>query len=400
MNRAAALCCRVFCASGIAVAGQLVLPTPALAAGSEDNLAAGLQKFEDGRKAFEGGQFEEALAAFKASLALLPSPNTRLYMGRCYRALGKTASAFTALKLAAREAEDRLTASGEKRYGATRDTANLEAADLEAKVPRLTVAVPSNIPAGFVLKVDDKEVPQAAWGVATETDPGDVVVEATGPRLVPFKKTVSLKEGARETVNVPLARLPTATISVKLKTLPSGLALTLDGQPLPSTGIDTPKDLDVGHHVLVVKAPGYLPFKWDKSLADTEAAVVDVSLALAPTPVGAGGGTPKWMFFTVAGAAVAAAGAGAIVGVLGENQQSQQLALDKFTRASGVKDSLQTDAIVTDVLFGASGLLGAGAILLAFTTHWKDAEPAQPAVSIAPWFTVSGSAGVGAHGTF
>jgi hypothetical protein len=262
------------------------------------------------------------------------------------------------------------------------------------------VAVPSNVPAGFVLKVDEKDLPQAAWGVATETDPGDVVVEATGPRLVPFKKTISLKEGAKERVDVPLTRVPTATLSVKLKTLPSGLALTLDGQPLQNSGGDTPMELDVGHHEFVAKAPGYLPFKWEKALADTEAAVVQVSLAVDPRGNGGPGGTPKWLFFTVAGVGAASLAAGAVVGLIGEAQQSQQLALDKFGgRSQSTQSSIQTEATITDILFVGGGVLGAGALLLAFTTHWKDQEPSPKAVSLFPWVTPSGG-GMGAHVSF
>lgn len=85
--------------------------------------AAALKKFEDVRKAYDAGKFEEALLAFKASLELLASPNTRLYIARCYRALGKPASAYTTYRLASKAAQDRLNATGEKRYTATRDAA-------------------------------------------------------------------------------------------------------------------------------------------------------------------------------------------------------------------------------------------------------------------------------------
>src|SRR5262245_12349049 len=89
----------------------------ALASDASD--AAALKEFETGRAAFEAGQFESALSAFQSSLQLLPSPNTRLYIARCQRALGKTASAHTNFTRAAREAADRLNATGEKRYQAT-----------------------------------------------------------------------------------------------------------------------------------------------------------------------------------------------------------------------------------------------------------------------------------------
>ena len=394
MTRAGAL------VAALASAAPIVMlqASDARAAGSDETLAAGLNKFEEGRKAFEAGQFEEALIDFKASLELLPSPNTRLYMGRCYRALGKTASAFTALKFAASEAQDRLTTSNEKRYAATRDVANQEAADLEAHVPRLTVAVPANPPAGFSVKVGGKELPQAAWGAATETDPGEVVVEATGPRLLPFKKSVTLKDGSRERVDVALNHMPTATLAVRLKSLPSGLSLTIDGKPVDVGGVDAPRDLDVGVHEIVVNAPGYFTFKWSHSLSDAEAETVEVDLK-PNVLAGRGGssGTPKWIFFSVAGAALVAGGVGAGIAVSAQNQQNQQLKLDPFQRDSAIKSSIQSQALWTDIVFTGSGLLAAGAVVLAFTTHWKSDE--APAVAVAPWIG-PGAGGIGANGRF
>lgn len=374
------------------------LATPAAAAGDEAT-TAGLEKFNQGRKAYEARHYAEALAAFKASLALLPSPNTRLYIGRCYKALGKVASAHTALKLAAQEAQDRLTASGEKRYSATRDAAKQEAAAIEAKVPFLTIAVPANPPPGFVVEVNGTPLPQAAWGVATGTDPGDVVVTATGRRLRPFKKTVKLVEGAHVRVDIPLARIPTARLAVKLSTMPAGLTLSLDGQPIDVAGASTPRELDPGRHTLVANAPGYLPFKWSHSLADTESKVVVVSLE--PSPRGGGGthGTPKWLFFAVAGASVVTAGVGAYVGLHAKSQQNDQLALSPYARDPGVRSSIHQQAVLTDVLFGTSGALALGAVVLAFTTEWHGKESPPPHVAFAPW-VAPGAGGLGAHGSF
>ncbi len=74
----------------------------ARAASGDADMAAALQKFDAGRRAFDKGSFEEALLAFQASYALTPSPNSRLFIARCYRALGKVASAYTAYRLASR----------------------------------------------------------------------------------------------------------------------------------------------------------------------------------------------------------------------------------------------------------------------------------------------------------
>ena len=375
---------------------------PARAAGSDESLAAGLQKFDQGRRAFEAGQFEQALLAFQASYELLASPNTRLYIGRCYRALGNVASAFTALKLAARESQDRLTASGEKRYSATRDHAAQEAAEIEPKVPRLTIAVPAGTSEGFVVKLNGQEVQRAAWGVAVETDPGEALVEASGPRLVPFQKKVTLAEGTQARIEVEARRLPTAVVVLALQSRPAGLAATLDGQPVDVATVEAPREVDVGDHVMVVSAPGYVPFKWSKSLGDGERASVEAVLRPDERALsGHASGTPPWLFFTVAGGAVATLGVASGIALHAQGQQNQQLALDPFARDPSVRDSIRSQATIANVLFVGGGVLGAGAVVLAFVTQWKSTEqaPEPAAVAVTPWLGPMGG-GMAAHGSF
>ena len=65
---------------------------PAAAADADPATAIALKQFDVGRRAFENRSFEEALRAFQESNSLAASPNSRLYIARCYRALGKVAT--------------------------------------------------------------------------------------------------------------------------------------------------------------------------------------------------------------------------------------------------------------------------------------------------------------------
>jgi hypothetical protein len=374
--------------------------SPALATNAEDTLAAALKKFDAGRKAFDAGAFEEALLAFQGSYSLSPSPNSRLYIARCFRALGKVASAYTTYRFAAREAQDRLNTTAEKRYAATRDAANAEAGELEAKVPRLTIAVPGDMPVGFVVKRDGAELTSAAWGVAVETDPGSFEVEASGPRLAPFRQAVTLAEGQQLRVDVKITRLPTATLGLRFKTRPAGLAVTLDGTPLEAFAADSPRELDVGRHVLSVSAPGYASFRWEKTLGNGEAAVIDVELAAdARAITGGARGTSKWLFFAVAGTAAASLATASVIAVHASGQERAELAKDPFSRSSTTRDSIRAEATTANVLFVAGGVLGIGAAVLGFTTQWRTERPPATSFAIEPWFAPSG-AGVGTHGSF
>ncbi len=370
----------------------------AFASGTDANTTIALGKFDEGRNAFEGGRFEEALLAFQQSNSLSASPNSRLYMARCYRALGKVASAYTTYRLAAREAQDRLTATGERRYGATRDAATSEGAELEPKVPRLTMVVPGGLPEGFTLKENGAEVAKEAWGVAVETDPGDLTLEATGPRLFPWKKSVTLAEGAQERIEIEAKRVPTATLALKLRALPAGLSITVDRVPIEVGTAEKAREVDVGAHEIVASAPGYVPFHWAEALTDAQQETVAVTLAVdLAAGSRASAGTPKWISLTVAGVALAALATASGIALHADAESNQQQALDLYARDPGVKSSIQSQATVADVLFVGAGVLGAGAGVLAFTTRWK--SEVGHAIAFTPWLFAN-AGGVVGHGTF
>jgi hypothetical protein len=293
----------------------VVVALTQLASAETAEETAGVTKFEDGKKAYQTGQFEAALAAFQESLVLLPSPNTRLYIGRCFRALSKPASAYTAFRQAAREASDRVRATDEKRYKATVETATTEAAELEGKVPRLTVALPTDAPEGTVVRVGDRELPRAGWQTPIETDPGHYRVSATGPRRRPFTREVDLREGEQARVEVALAQVPTALIALRFVTRPSGLAVQLDGVPLDPAEWSRALEVDTGSHTLSAHAPGYEDFVWTNVVRDTERTDVNISLVSLQLPAADTQGTPKWFFFGVAGLSVAAFGTASILAV-------------------------------------------------------------------------------------
>jgi hypothetical protein len=70
-------------------------------------------------------------------------------------------------------------------------------------------------------------------------------------------------------------------------------------------------------------------------------------------------------------------------------------------RDPSVKSSIQTQAVWTDVLYIGSGVFGATAVVLAFTTRWRSETPASRdnAAWLAPWFSPEG-AGLAAAGRF
>lgn len=74
--------------------GLVTVSLPVRAAGNDESLAAGLEQFDQGRRAYEAGQLEQALLAFQGSYELFASPNTRYYIGRCAPAATPHATTF------------------------------------------------------------------------------------------------------------------------------------------------------------------------------------------------------------------------------------------------------------------------------------------------------------------
>jgi hypothetical protein len=360
---------------------------------SQGTQAVALRKFEDGRIAYEAGRFDEALASFQDSIALLPSPNSRLYIARCHRQMGRVASAWLSFRMSAREANDRLAASGEKRYAATRDAATSEGADIEARVPRVTIAVPAGLPPGFAVTLDGREVPRAAWGAAAEIDPGAHTIAATGPRLSKFEERIELKEADQRRVEVVVTKIPTAVLTIALVARPSGVALALDGAPIDPDKTGAPMELDPGPHMVTATAPGYLPFRWQKTLTDREEIAAKVTLEPIPPPKPEPAkprGTPRWLFFATSGAAVASLAVASGFAIAASSARDDELAKDPLVRSPETRDRIASQASAANVLFVGGGVLGVGAAVLFFTTQWKDVRVGASAASGQLGFTVRG----------
>jgi len=345
------------------VALLAVFAPPAAASPQSETLA--LRHFMEGKKAFDGGRFEEALIVFQHSLELMPSPNSRLYIALCHRALGKVGSAYSGFRRAAQEASDRLAATGEKRYAATRNSASAEAAEIERKVPWLTLALPAEAPAGLALTLDGELVLRADWGTAIAVDPGEHEIAARGPRLAPFQRRVNLTLGEKLRVDVPVTRLPTATLRLRLHSRPDGLAVELDGRPLPPREVEQPLLLDVGAHRLVLRAPGHADYVWRRTLADREDLELQVDLRARRS------GTPRWLFYTVSGGAAASLVLGTVFALSAESTAQEQEARDALLRDPQALEDVRSDRTTAKVLFVAGGALAVTAGVLFFTTRWS-----------------------------
>jgi hypothetical protein len=162
---------------------------------SVETRAQGL--YVTGRDRFHDGDFAGALEDFRRSLDLVDSPNTRMYVGRALRRLGRLPEAFATFDRAARDADRRATV--EPRYAATRDSARAEADEIRGDIALLTVRVPG-APPNASIRVAGADVPLNAVGLPLPFAPGEVIVEFDAPGYAPARQILILAPGGESEV--------------------------------------------------------------------------------------------------------------------------------------------------------------------------------------------------------
>lgn len=218
--------------------------------------------------------------------------------------------------------------------------------------------------------------------------------------------TAGYTEPARAAIALLEGQIGRVLITVEPRA-PTGLALALDGDPIPPTS-DMPREIDPGAHDLVARAPGFRTGNAHFTVAASAGVAVALTLVpvmgptesralvrpldISPTPVPPtppvrthSSRTLPVILLSVGGAMLVA---GTTVGILGVNQAS-----DAPTRDGAAASAAQTKGIVGDILGGA-GIATAGIGLILLLTG----APTSPAPRGGTGLTVSASgAGFTAH---
>lgn len=195
--------------TSFALAALVGVCVPSLGS-AQDSPDFAQQRFTRGAALYEAHDYAHALEEFRASVALFGSPNTRLYLARCLRELGRFDEAVPEFERAAHEAGDR--AAREPRYRQTRDAAQAELAQAEARVGRLTLTV-TDVPANATVRVNAREVPVAALGIAIPVMPGAVAVVVEAPGFEREERQVDVAVGREATLGIALRALPAVAAS-------------------------------------------------------------------------------------------------------------------------------------------------------------------------------------------
>lgn len=197
------------CSLSIATAIALTsLAPPATAAGVAPSAATKEQKdsassrFLRGKELYGQNKFDAALAEFTASLEIVASPNTRLYVARCLREMNKPAQAYAEFGRTASEARE--LAKSDSRYEKAAEAAEQDQKALEPKVGLVSVSV-QRPNASTTLKVGGEDVRREAWTQPIAVNPGNAEVVAETPGRPAARKSVTVAAGQKESVTVDAA---------------------------------------------------------------------------------------------------------------------------------------------------------------------------------------------------
>ncbi len=165
------------------------------AAHAQGSASAAAEKlFREGKALASAGEWDEAIAKFKASQELEPSVGVLLSLGDAYRTRGQVASAWSAY-VAARDL-------ARTRGDARAVDAEARAADVSPRLPRLTIRVS---PQPDVSVTDDGlALPAASFGTALPVDPGLHTIVATAKGRRPFRTTQTIGEAQVREIVVPV----------------------------------------------------------------------------------------------------------------------------------------------------------------------------------------------------
>lgn len=196
------------CALLLSLGLVVLVPSVSYAAGVSPAKATPVQReqaqsrFLKGRSLYNAKKYEAALSELNASLDIVASPNTRLYIGRCLRDMGRTVEAYVELGRAAVEAKELV--HEDARYEQAATAANEERAQLQPKLGFVEVSV-TRPAESTTLRVAGDEVRRGGWAEPVPVVPGNVEVTVETPGQPPVTQSVAVRAGERKQVALDAA---------------------------------------------------------------------------------------------------------------------------------------------------------------------------------------------------
>ena len=182
--------------------------------------------FTEGRAALDAGKYDVACAKFQASLEIVTRASTLVNLAQCEERVGKLAAALRHWK----EGSALLDAQDERRKPAEQ-----RMAELDKRVPRVTVKLPADAPAAARVILDGVELGPDALTGPIAVDPGEHALSLVVAGKEGERARVPIAEGEHKDVALSLGSAPKPA-GPALKAAPS------EGPAGPKPPADAPPD--------------------------------------------------------------------------------------------------------------------------------------------------------------
>ncbi|WP_437786533.1 hypothetical protein [Sorangium sp. So ce1097] len=183
----------------------LLLPTGEVRAQSDQDRAAARSLATQGAEAFTSGRFDEAIDLLGRAEALVHAPTHLLLIARAQARLGRLVAAKeTYLKILREE----LPPTAPAPFKRAQQDAREELAAVEPKIASLRIALEGAAGRKIGVKLDGQPVADALLGVHRPIDPGNHVVVVSPPGLAPIEQAITLADGERKEMKIPIPESP------------------------------------------------------------------------------------------------------------------------------------------------------------------------------------------------
>ena len=172
---------------------------------SDDQRAAARSLAGEGAKAFAEGRWKDCVDLFQRAETLVHAPPHLLYGARAEEKLGHLVKAR---ELYLKIGRDRIGEDAPPAFRRAQAAAAEEVRPLDARIAFVTVTLQGGDASSATVMLDGEPVPAALVGVPRPVDPGEHRIEAKGAAFAAPQQTITLAEGARETVTLVLEAVP------------------------------------------------------------------------------------------------------------------------------------------------------------------------------------------------
>lgn len=187
------------------IATALLLSAPPAGAQTKEQKADARAAAEAGGDAFDAGKWAEAADLFERAERLMHAPPHLLFAARAHAKLGHLVQARELYLTLTRE---HLPDHPPKAFKDAQQLGERELADVEARLPYVSLVVQGAGKAPIRVTRNGEDVPTELLGVPAPINPGEYSFQAFAEGMESTATTVKISDGARETVIMTLRAIP------------------------------------------------------------------------------------------------------------------------------------------------------------------------------------------------